>query len=158
MAVFKSIFLREQTPLLNTSLAFVLLALGLALSIRGIYKQHGVMLVGGIAFTTLALFFLAKEGHLNLPYGGLAISGYVTIASGFAIVQFLRFRDSKVRVLWCDVTVSYCFIASVYAIYFLYDNLLVLLLVLVGILCPSIFYWLKRKRLNYASVSWGFKV
>jgi hypothetical protein len=158
IAVFNPMFVHEQNPLFNWFLAFFVLGLGVALSIRGFYKQHGVVLVGGIAFTTLAPFFWAKIGQLNLPYAGLVIFGYMTIATSFAVIQYLGLRNSKARVLWCDVTVLYCCLAGAYVIYLLYGEILVLLLVLVGILCPSVFYVLKRDRLSYASVPWGVKV
>jgi hypothetical protein len=158
MAILKPFPAGDQNSLFNWLLVFVLLVMGVALSIHGIIKRSAVELVCGIAFTTLVPLLLQKIGQLELPYATLFLAGYMILMSISATVHFLRSKMAQVSALWCDVTVMYCCAVAIYVIYTLYSEIFAVAFAVVGIIVPSIFYFLNRNGLSYEALRWGIKL
>lgn len=135
--------------MLAKPLVLFALLLGIALSVIGSYKKRGILLAGGIGCTTLAILSLGTTGTIFLPYAGLLVPVLVVILGLLSAGWRSLAGRPRVRILGCDVIVLYSSFVGIYAVFTIRTQILLVLLVVFSVLCPSTYYFLRRNRLTY---------
>ena len=129
-------------------ITLLLLTLGGALSVIGVFKQRTSILVGGIGVTASAMLLLGETERIVVPHAFLlsTIMGFM-----FGVDAFIRSRSQdspRSKSLSGDLLVLFSFLVGGYSIYLNWNQIILVLLVFLGVLLPSLIYILRREKLN----------